>query len=188
MQAKREEELLIKRIIKRDERALLEVFNQFKKPVFRYICRQLNDKNLSQEVTQDVFIDFIEALRDFNHKCSLKTFIFSIARNKTIDVIRKKKIKRILFSALPNYIVEGLKTIFIDEEIEKNELQKRIKYVLNSLPNDYSLVLRLKYIQGEKVKEISKKLSMKFKATESLIFRARKAFIKVFKFYENRAF
>jgi len=66
MQAKREEELLIKRIIQRDERALLKMYNEFKKPVFRYICRQLNDEHLSQEITQDVFIDFIEALRDFN--------------------------------------------------------------------------------------------------------------------------
>jgi len=48
------------------------------------------------------------------------------------------------------------------------------------LPNDYQFVLRLKYIEGERVNNIAKKLSLGFKATESLLFRARKAFIKVF--------
>ncbi len=84
MQAKREEELLIKRIIQRDERALLKMYNEFKKPVFRYICRQLNDEHLSQEITQDVFIDFIEALRDFNHKCSLKHLFFLLQEIKQL--------------------------------------------------------------------------------------------------------
>ncbi len=76
--------------------------------------------------------------------------------------------------------MDGLKTILIDEEIEKKELAAKIKKVFKKLPNDYELVLRLKYIEGEKVKTIAEKLSLGFKATESLIFRARKAFIKVF--------
>ena len=94
--------------------------------------------------------------------------------------LNDKKLKKILFSALPDYIVESLKTIIIDEEIEKKELQKKLKKVFDKLPNDYGLVLRLKYIEGEKVINIAKKISLGFKATESLIFRARKAFIKLF--------
>ena len=78
-------------------------------------------------------------------------------------------------------MVEGLKTVLIDDEIEKQELQNKIAKVFSHLPNDYQLVLRLKYQEGEKVQSIAQKLALKFKATESLIFRARKAFINVFK-------
>jgi RNA polymerase sigma-70 factor (ECF subfamily) len=49
-------------------------------------------------LTQDTFVDFLEALRDFRYQSSLKTFIFSIAKNKNIDWLRKKKIKKIIFS------------------------------------------------------------------------------------------
>ncbi|MDO9027577.1 MAG: RNA polymerase sigma factor, partial [Candidatus Roizmanbacteria bacterium] len=111
---------------------------------------------------------------------SIKTFLFSIARHKIVDQIRKKKIEKILFSRLPSYIVESLKVVFIDEEIDKRELREKIKKILESLPNDYHVILRLKYIEGTKVSEIAEKLKMKFKATESLLFRARKSFIKVF--------
>ncbi|KKP52894.1 MAG: ECF subfamily RNA polymerase sigma-24 subunit [Candidatus Roizmanbacteria bacterium GW2011_GWA2_33_33] len=106
--------------------------------------------------------------------------MFSIARHKIVDQIRKKKLKSILFSKLPSYIIESLKAVFIDEEIDKKELKEKISKVIESLPNDYQVILRLKYIEGIKIKEIAEKLKMNFKATESLLFRARKSFIKVF--------
>lgn len=171
---------LLENLKKKDEKTLFNFYRKFNLAVFRFVHRQLNDKHLAEEVTQDIFLDFIESLRDFHGQCSLKTYLYTIARNKVVDVIRKKKLKKILFSALPSYVVEGLKTILLDEEIEKKELAVKIKKVFEKLPNDYNLVLRLKYIEGEKVKTIAQKLSLGFKATESLIFRARKAFVKIF--------
>ncbi len=175
-----DENLLVQKIIQKDEKALLTIYRLYKKPIHNFIYRKLKDYHTAEEITQDVFLDFIEALRDFHFQSSLKTFLFSIARNKTIDFIRKKKLKKILFSALPPYFIEGLKTIFIDDELEKKELSRKIKKTLETLPNDYRFVLRLKYMDGEKVNSIAEKLSLGFKATESLLFRARKAFIKIF--------
>lgn len=175
-----EEKKLVEKIINRDEKSLLQLYRRLKTPVFNYINRQLGDYHLAEEITQDVFLDFIEALRDFNFQCSIKTFIFSIAKNKVIDHIRKKKIKQVFFSALPSYLVEGLKIIFFDEELEKKELAKKIKKALTLLPNDYQHVIRQKYIEGLKVTEIAKNFRLKFKTTESLLFRARKAFVKIY--------
>lgn len=81
---------------------------------------------------------------------------------------------------MPAYILEGLTAVVFDDGLEKKELSTKIKHVFDHLPNDYKMVLRLKYIEGAKVKTIANKLSLGFKATESLIYRARKAFIKVF--------
>ncbi|PIP64416.1 hypothetical protein COW96_02630 [Candidatus Roizmanbacteria bacterium CG22_combo_CG10-13_8_21_14_all_33_16] len=172
---------IIAGIINHDQKTLNDFYQNNSQIIFRFINRQIKDPQLSEELTQDVFIDFFESLRDFHFQSSLKTFLFSITKHKIIDSIRKKKIKKILFSALPSYVVEGLKTVLIDDEIEKQELQNKIAKVFSHLPNDYQLVLRLKYQEGEKVQSIAQKLALKFKATESLIFRARKAFINVFK-------
>lgn len=174
---------LVQKIIECSEQALHECISQYQKPLFLYILRQLGDKNLAEELVQDVFIDFLEQLRDFRFQSSLKTFLFTIARNKTIDVIRKKKIKKILFSALPSYIVEGLVKVRMDEDIERKELEQKIAHVMDSLPHDYQVILRLKYVEETSVKNIATKLSLPFKATESLLFRARKAFIRLFSAY-----
>lgn len=174
------EKELVQRIIQKDEKALLFLYQRYQKSIQNFIYRKIKDYSIAEEISQDVFLDFIEALRDFHFQSSLKTFLYSIARNKTIDYIRKKKLKKILFSALPPYFIEGLKAIFIDDEIEKKELSGKIKKTLEMLPNDYEFVLRLKYIDGERVNNIAEKLAIGFKATESLLFRARKAFIKIF--------
>lgn len=175
-----EEKELLEKIIKKDEKALLRVYKKYHPLIFKYVKSQITNYQTAEELTQDIFLDFIEALRDFRFQSSLKTFIFSIARHKVIDQIRKKKIKSILFSHLPSFIVEGLKVIFIDEEIDKKELMEKISNIIDSLPNDYRLILRLKYIEGVKIREIAGKLKMNFKAAESLLFRARKSFIKVY--------
>jgi RNA polymerase sigma-70 factor, ECF subfamily len=178
---RQQEKLIIKKLIKRDEKELLYFYRSHKDEIFRFIFHQTNKKDIAEEITQDVFIDFIECLRDFRGDSSLKTFLFSIARNKLIDYIRKKKIKKILFSALPTRFVEKITSVAFDDGIEKKEMAQKIKKVFELLPNDYEIILRLKYIDGVKVKSIAKKLSIGFKATESLLFRARKSFIRIFR-------
>jgi len=180
MEVNQEEKILLEKIVNRDEKALFYVYKKYQPTIFNFVKSQISNYQTAEELTQDIFLDFIEALRDFRFQSSLKTFLFSIARHKIVDQIRKKKIRNILFSRLPSFIVESLKVVFIDEEIDKKELKEKIAKIINSLPNDYQLILRLKYIEGIKIKEISEKLKMNFKATESLLFRARKSFIKIF--------
>lgn len=174
------DQLIVDKIIKKDESTLLKIYREYHDQLFNFIYRQTKDYHVSQELTQDTFLDFIESLRDFRFQSSLKTYLFSIAKNKSIDWIRKKKLKKILFSALPDYIVEGLKVVFMDDQLEQKALKKKIKQVFDELPNDYRLILRQKYQDGEKVTSIAKKLRLGFKATESLLFRARAAFMKIF--------
>jgi RNA polymerase sigma-70 factor (ECF subfamily) len=171
---------IVEKIIKKDEKIFRLFYNQYYKQVFNFIYRKTKKYYLAEEITQDTFIDFLDALRDFRFQSSLKTFIFSIAKNKTIDWIRKKKIKNIIFSMLPDYVVEGLKVVLMDEEMEKKALTKKISHVFSKLPNDYRRILRQKYIEETKVDQIAQDLNLGFKATESLLFRARKAFVKIF--------
>lgn len=181
------EKQLVERIIQKDRRALLAVYKTYKKSILFFVRRQINDSARAEEIVQDVFYDFIEHIRDFRGESSIKTFLFSIARHKVIDEIRKKKIKKVLFSALPTYVVEGLERVFIDDEVEKHELAERIERAFKKLPNDYELVLRLKYVEGSRVNAIARRLRMSFKATESLLYRARRAFIKKYETTRNHA-
>jgi RNA polymerase sigma-70 factor (ECF subfamily) len=183
MKTSQEEKEIVKKIINKDTMTFFRFYKKNYSLVFNFIKNKITDKGKAEELTQDVFLDFIEALRDFHFQSSLTTFILAIAKNKVIDEIRKKKIKKILFSHLPNFLVESLRVVFIEEELDKKELRKKIETVFKKLPKDYRLILRLKYIENKKVTQIAKKFKMKFKATESLLFRARKAFIRIFKYH-----
>lgn len=168
-------------ILRKDEKVLRKFYDGHHEAVYRFIFRQMGKQDISEELTQDVFLDFIEGLRDFRGEAKLKTYLFTIARNKVADAIKKKKLKRILFSALPRYVVENIMGVFVDDEVERRDLSQRIERVIDSLPNDYRIIIRLKYVDGVRVKDIARRMAISFKATESLLFRARKAFIKAFR-------
>lgn len=178
--SKETEAKLVEKLISHDEKALFSFYKIYKTSLYNFIYKKLGDKQVSEELIQDVFLEFIESLRDFRYQCSVKTFLFTIARNKTIDYMRKKKIKRILFSALPSFVVESLASVVMDDELEKKEVQQKIESTLQKLPHEYQIILRLKYMENKSVDHIAEKLVKTFKSTESLLFRARKAFVKVY--------
>jgi len=175
-----DEKELVRKITNKDEEAFFSFVKEHEHSLFNYVNRQLRDAEVSEEIVQDVFVDFLEALRSFNFQSKLKTYLYSIAKYKVIDVMRKKKVKKIIFSALPQHFVESLTPVLMDDQIERKELAGKIQSVIDELPHDYQIILRLKYIDGERVKNIANRLSLTFKATESLLFRARKAFTKLF--------
>ncbi len=170
---------LIERLRKGDEAAFERFYQKYYPAVFRFIHARVSDREIAKEIVNKSFFYFFEALRDFKGKSRLKTFLFSIAKHKLIDFYRKKKLKQVFLSHLPSQLREGL-CVFLDQDINQMELRDKIEKTFLSLPNDYTRILRLKYIEGLKVKEIALKLKMSFKATESLLFRARKAFVQIF--------
>ncbi len=172
---------LVDLLLQRNDSALAELVRRYEKKLHNFVHKKLRSHETSQEIVQDVFIQLFDALRSYRKTASLKTYLYTIAQYKSIDYIRKQKIKRVMFSAIPPYILERLKTILIDDEIDKKELGQKIEKVFETMPNDYGLIIRLKYMDGYKIKEIAKKLSLSSKATESLLFRARKAFITLYK-------
>lgn len=172
---------LLEKLSLHDERALHYFIRIYERQIIGFIEKKVNDRCLAEEIAQDVFIDFLEHIRSFQMKCSIRTFLMTIAKNKVIDYYKKKKLKKILFSALPVHVVNAFSTIFNDE-IERNELKDKIASVLKKLPNDYALILRLKYMEGEKLISIASSMMLSFKAAESLLYRARKAFMKQFSY------
>lgn len=176
-----EDKQIIGKMLKRDEKTLLSFYRKNSARLQNYIRQQIKDQTTAEEIAQDAFIDFIDALPNFKEDASVKTYLYSIARHKIIDYIRKRKIKQILFSALPFPILEKITTFVFDDRIDRLAMQEKIAKTFDRLPNDYRVILRLKYIEGDKVKEIAEKLSLSYKATESLIFRARRAFIKFYR-------
>ena len=175
----------LEHLLTRDERTLHRFYSSHKNALFNYLCRRLGPSD-AEEVLQDSFIGFIEGLRNFRSESSLKTFLYSIAKRKSVDKIRRKRVKRIFFSHFPDYVVDSLATVILKDDLDKEYLSKKIEKVFDKLPNEYSRILRLKYIEGYKVIEIAEEIQMSFKATESLLFRARQAFVKAYLDHERR--
>ena len=69
---------IVKQIIHRDELALHKFYKQYYGQIFGFVFKRIQKKHIAEEITQDIFIQFLEGLRDFRFESSIKTFLFAI--------------------------------------------------------------------------------------------------------------
>lgn len=171
-----DEKKIVASILRGDEKALKIFYNHFYPRLSSYIKNKIGDENDAEEILQDTFLATLEGLRDFSFRCALFTYICSIANHKVIDYYRRKKIKNIVFSKIPD--VEPIISTLLGPEsmLDDELLRQRIRGAFKAIAPKYSLILKLKYVYGYTVSEIAQKLAISFKSAESQLFRARRAF------------
>ncbi len=171
-----DEKKTVSQILNGDEKTLRTFYRFFHPRLSTFVRSKVASDEDVEEIVQDTFLATLEGLRDFAYRSSLFTFICSIANHKVIDYYRRKKIKNIVFSKIPE--VEPLISTFFGPEnrLDEELLRQRIKETFAKISPKYSLILRLKYVYGYSVSEIAEKLSISFKSAESRLFRARRAF------------
>ncbi len=119
------------------------------------------------------FIDNLLLLRDYRN---IQSYLFSIAHNKIVNFYRKKQIKTILLSQLPFLELIDNEIHRPDFQYEKNIIRDKIELTLHSLSKEYRTILQLHYEEDIPVKQVAIIMNMSFKATESLLYRARQSF------------
>jgi RNA polymerase sigma-70 factor (ECF subfamily) len=171
---------IVAKILKGEEKALREFYQSYCPKLSCFVKGKIADEKDAEEVLQDIFLAFLESLRDFSFRSSLYTFIYSIAQHKIIDYYRRKRIKNIVFSKLPE-LGELVSTLSLpEEELDSELLCQKINGTFRRLAPKYEKILKLKYIYGYSVLEIAQKMSISFKSAESSLFRARRAFIEAY--------
>lgn len=171
---------LISRMLRRDKRALHTFYQTYTPQLIRFINSKVANPHDAEEIFQDTCFAFLEALRDFQGGCKISTFLFSIGKNKIIDYYRRKKLRHLVFSQAP-FLEELVSPILNpEEELDASILKDKLKRAFSMILPQYTLVLTLKYVEDRSVSDIAKECEWTVKKTESLLFRARRAFMSVF--------
>lgn len=176
-----EEQLVIKGILAGNEESLRAFSQAYTKRLFAFIQKKVANESDAEEILQDVLLAGLEGLRDFDQRSKLSTYLFAIANHKIIDYYRKKKIKQVVFSQMPEEFLPIMSAIVgPEEEFDMKEVRERMAKALSKLSPQYQKVLVLKYMEDLPVAQIAVRLSISFKSAESTLFRARSAFAKLY--------
>lgn len=171
---------LVPKILARDRRALLTFYRRYAPKLSRFIAGKIGNPSDAEEVLQDTLFAFLEAIRDFQGKSNVQTFLFSICQHKVVDYYRRKKLKHAVFSQMPQLEAIISQLYNPEEQLDAVLVKEKIHAVLGRLLPRHRQILQLKYLDGLSVEEIAKRLAMTFKSVESQLFRARKAFVERF--------
>ena len=150
---------LLAQIGVQDREALAALYDRYGRRVFALAVRILNDPVGSEEVTQDVFMSVWRRGASYtSKKGKFTTWLFSIAHNRTIDELRKRRRDR----SRENDDIEDhydLKSSDIspaDAAVAQSEFAK-VKAAMEKLPEEQKNVVELSYFKGLTQTEIATK-------------------------------
>ncbi|KUJ57008.1 hypothetical protein AR686_04895 [Chryseobacterium aquaticum subsp. greenlandense] len=148
----------------------------------------------AEEITQDVFVKISQKMDGFKNESSLKTWIYRITINTSLDFLKSKNSKKKFFFGLfRNSDSENRQNELVDFNhpgvvLEQKEEVMKIFSFINMLPNDQKTVVILMKIEGNSQQETAEIMNISQKAVESLFQRAKKNLIQKLnqqKEYEN---
>ena len=98
----------------------------YKQDIYYYLFSLTHNHTLSEDLLSETFVNAIESITRFKGQSSVKTWLFSIARNLWLQHLRKEK---------PTVEYNDLLEIYVSDSIEKrfvtNETANRIKRLLS---------------------------------------------------------
>jgi RNA polymerase sigma-70 factor, ECF subfamily len=103
------------------------IYEQYKHDVYSYLLSLTHNKSLSEDLTSEVFLGAIKALPAFRGTSSIKTWLFSIARNKWYEHLRKSKKELVSLDFMRFYLLEDTS---LEAALITNELADRIYALL----------------------------------------------------------
>ena len=167
---------VIEQILSGNANAVREFYASYSPKILRYLKRKLPTPEDAEDLTNDVFLEAIDSLFFLEKEENVQAWLYRIAHNKMVDFYRKRKIKSILLSQVPFLQIIASEISQPEFQYEKNKIRDRIETAFHSISLKYQKILRLHYEEKIPVKELTKIFSLSFKATESLLFRARQSF------------
>lgn len=139
---------------KRNREAANTIIKSYYKEIYVYIFKQLSDKELSLDITQEVFINMIKSIDTYDKKkCSFRTWLYKIASNKIIDYYRSKCYKQLIKSQSIDEF--DMKSDFsIEDDFIKGERIREILNIVNGFEANLQQIFRLKIFSDMTFKEI----------------------------------
>ena len=187
------EKELIARLQARDVAAFEELIRQYEKKVYSLCSRICVNAEDAEEAAQDALLALWRGIDRFRQESSLSTWIYRLASNACIDLMRRKK------KGAGSVSLDD-EELFVDavdpapqphEEAERRETQRLLQEGLLSLPAEYRSILLLREIEGLSYSEISAALDLELGTVKSRISRGRtllRNFLSVNgNFFENTA-
>ncbi len=86
-----------------DEKAWEDLVREFSPQLFRYFLCHLGpgEKDTAEDLVQETFTGALQAIGRFKLEYTPAQFLFGIARNRLVDLIRKRKHREVLLPATP---------------------------------------------------------------------------------------
>ena len=158
-----------------DESAFETILRLYEKKVYT-LCRRMcgNDED-AQEAAQDAFLSLWRSAKSFRGDASLSTWLYRLATNACIDLLRRNKRggERVSLDDEETTLELVDESPLPEQTLERKETQRLVEKGLAALPEDYRAILLLREAEGLSYAEIAEAMHMELGTVKSRISRGR---------------
>ncbi len=184
---------LIQDIREGNQLAFFQLVDMYKEKIFHTCYGILQNSDEAEDVTQEVFIEVFESINGFNQKSKLSTWLYRIATNKALDLLKFKNRKRRFGGLLKvfgvNYEADNAPHFFDkdpQDELENNERAKLLHWAVSKLSDNQQKAFVLYRYDDLSYAEISEVMQMSVPAIEALLHRSKLKLRELLKnYYES---
>lgn len=133
--------------------AFTEVIKIYSEPLYWQIRRMVNSHEDTNDLLQNTFMKAWSAIENFRGDAKLSTWLYKIAINESITYLEKER-KRLNLS-LDDEETHLINAIEADEYVDGDELAKKLRKAIATLPEKQRLVFNMKYYDEMKYEQIS---------------------------------
>lgn len=165
---------LIERCRKNDQKAQLEIYKLYFKPMYNASLRILNHEAETEDVMQESFLDAFRKIEEYKGEGSFGGWLRRIVVNNSIDTLKKRK------EMLPlenNFFEQADDNASADEQVEYRV--EEIKKAVPLLPEEHRIILSLFLFEGYDHEEIAQILKISNNASRTRYSRAKGKLLKI---------
>jgi len=188
MDREQSDQYLIAAYLSGDQKSLEFLIGRYLRPVYSFVYRYVGRPQEAEDITQEVFVRAWRSLKKFDQSKSFKTWVFTIAKNASLDFLKKKK--TVLFSELENResgtrFEEKLadSSPLPPELLEERDKVQELNAALSKLALSDRLLLFLRYNDHFTFREAAEALGEPLNTVKS---RHRRAIFRLKRFLEKK--
>lgn len=153
-----DEKFLVLQLIQGNQKAFSAIFFKYQDVLFKYCLKMVKSRDCASEIVQDTFLTLWLKHETLDKNSHLKSYLFTIVRNKTINFLKKaakdQKLKDEIFYLKQN------SSNNIETEIREKELNQIKKEALDILPPKRRKIFKMSRDENMNYDDIATKLNI----------------------------
>jgi RNA polymerase sigma-70 factor (ECF subfamily) len=159
------------RIMLGDEAAFELLFRKYFLRLCGFANKFLNQPEEAREIVQDVFSKLWEERKNIDPELSLIAYLFKIVQNKSINILRRKKVESKYIEVYRLVYVEN-KEVSPYQSLLAHEIDDSIANAMTKIPPKCRRIFELSRVEGLKYSEIAATLQISVKTVEAQMSKA----------------
>lgn len=153
--------------------AVAELMRAHGEAVLGFCLRVLGDRALAEDVRQQTFLEAYRDFDRFHERSSRQAWLFSIASNRCIDALRRRRMRSKWVDSSDASIVRAAdRTTGPGERLERAELTRALEDCLQSLTPEVRVTVLMRFQTGFTYEELARPLASRADTLQMRVARA----------------